>query len=150
MVTPCPCLVRGLLIPQESALALVLINNAVIDSPCGKQSVPMRCEGDTSWEEAPNPLQDTWVPQSPLGSLCDNKKRALKEGIRILTVQPHIWRGEQSPGLQEMGFWGKPECRKRRRWHEDTATLLGRWEVAGVGSKTPGKTTIEKQPLAKG
>lgn len=104
MITPCPCPTRGLLIPQESALALVLINIAVIDSPCGKQSVPMRCEVDTSWEEAPNPLQDPRVPQSPLGSMW-----ALKEGRRILTVQPHIWRGEQSPGLQEMGFWGGPE-----------------------------------------
>lgn len=62
------------MIPQESALGLVLVNIAVIDSPCGKQRVRMRCEGDTSWEEAPNPLQDPQVTQSPLGSLCDHKK----------------------------------------------------------------------------
>lgn len=46
----------------------------------------------------------------------------MKGGRKVLTVQPHIWRGEQSPGLQEMGFWGGPECMKRRRegrWHKD-------------------------------
>lgn len=73
MVTPCPCLTRRLLIPPESALGLVLINIAVIEL-CLR--VHVRWEGDTSWEEDPNPLQDPRVTQSPLGSLCDNKKEA--------------------------------------------------------------------------
>lgn len=117
-----PAQVRGLLIPQESALALVPINNAIIDSPCRKQPVHVRCEGDTSWGEAPNPLQ---VTQSPPGSLCDNKKGF--EGGQEDSVQPHIcWKeqwgfGEEQSEEEEKG--GKvtqgaalPHCWEFVKW----------------------------------
>lgn len=40
------------------ALALVLVNIAIIDSHYGKQCVRIKCDGDTSREEAANLLQD--------------------------------------------------------------------------------------------
>lgn len=40
------------------ALALVLVNIAIIDSHYGKQCVCIKCDGDTSWEKAANLLQD--------------------------------------------------------------------------------------------
>ena len=65
------------MIAQESALALVLVNIAIIDSHYGKQCVPIKCDRDTSREEAANLLQDRQIIQNPFGALglrCENKK----------------------------------------------------------------------------
>lgn len=65
------------MIAQESALALVLVNIAVTDSHYGKLCVRIKCEGDTSREEAANLLQDQLIIQKHLGTRglrCENKK----------------------------------------------------------------------------
>lgn len=65
------------MITRESALALVLVNIAIIDSHCGKQCARIKCDGDTSREEAANLLQDRQIIQISLGALglwCENKK----------------------------------------------------------------------------
>lgn len=105
------------MIPQESALGLVLINIAVIDSPCGKQPVPMRCEGDTSWEEATKPLQDPRVTQR------DNKKGALKEGRKILT---HLERGA-IPRPAGEGVLGRTRVQEEEKGGEVERGPAVRW-----------------------
>jgi len=66
---------------QVSALALVLIDTAIIDSHYGKQCVRIKCAGDTSLEEAANLQQDCLIV--PLGTLDSwhGNDRLVKVGL---------------------------------------------------------------------
>lgn len=78
-----PCLPASeeiISIAQESALALVLVNIAIIDSHCGKHCVRIKCDGDTSREEAENLLRDRQIIQNPLGAPGLKIKRQFERG----------------------------------------------------------------------
>lgn len=143
-------------IAQESALAPVLVNIAIIDSHYGKHCVRIKCDGDTSWEEAENLRRDRQIVQNPLGAPGLKIKRQFEGGQEDPDCTSTHLNGGAMPMPAERGALGRTRAAdghiKSSRvggWPEDP-TSLGRCGVAGSGSKTPRKTTLEKQPLGKG
>lgn len=133
-------------IPQESALALALVNIAIIGSRCGKQSVRIKCDGDTSQEEAAGSTNRSKLPM--LHGIRGVKIRIIQseegQGDPGCTNR-HLQRGE-IPTPAENGVSGR--TREADGWkggpRASVAALLGRRGLAGGGSKTPRKTVLEK------
>lgn len=129
---------------QDSALALVLVNIAIIDSHYGKLCVCIKCMVTPARRRLHICCRPTDHSKPPY---CGVKIKRQFEGWQEdpECTSPHLKRGA-IPMSAEDGVLGRTRVADVNM----KRSKVGRCDLAAGGSETPRKTMLGKQPLKKG